>query len=348
MLTSGQSPLGYPTLGEIITASKNKDILGITDRASIIDYIQRAIELATWKANWDPYLGDMDICSDECGLVSLPSEVGTILACNVGGFPAQFRNGWYQYHINGPGSRGNSVASSSVAGVIGVGPSLGWSWQPELSPVSQQVREWSYVAAFVEDMRDGNGSLSLQVFGETMDAGYNAKQAITIPVSGPSTPGVMVPLLVGYASTDPAATQFRRITRVIKPVTRGYVKLIAFPGQQQAQGRTLGYYSPNETAPLYRQIRVQSACNWVRLKYRRSEIRFVDDTDIIPLPSKQALVNLIKAVRLSDTNNLKASTEYADNAVQILLDRELIEAGPATFKLQVEPGFGIGGTIDFR
>ena len=46
MLTSGQSPLGYPTLGEMIVASKNKDVLGISDRASIIDYIQRAIELA--------------------------------------------------------------------------------------------------------------------------------------------------------------------------------------------------------------------------------------------------------------------------------------------------------------
>jgi len=347
MITHGQAPLGYPTLGEMITASKNKDILGITDRASIIDYIQRAIELATWKANWDPYLGEMDICSDECGLVTLPAEVGAILAVNVGGFPAQFRNGWYQYHINGPGSLNNSIGSSSVAGSLGIGPSLGWSWQPNVSPVMQQLKQWSYVAAFVEDPIDGNGTLSLQVFGDTMDAGYNEKAVITIPVSGPSSPGVLVPLLVGYAATDPNATQFRQITRVIKPMTRGYVKLIGFPGVQQAQGVTLGYYGPNETAPLYRQIKVGSPCNWVRLKYRRSEIRFVNDTDIIPLPSKHALINLIKAVRLSDTNNLQASDQYVANAVQLLLERELIESGPAFFKLQVEPGFGLG-TMDYR
>ena len=150
-----------------------------------------------------------------------------------------------------------------------------------------------------------------------------------------------------FAATDPAATQFRRIPRVVKPVTRGYVKLIAFPGQQQAQGRTLGYYAPNETAPMYRRIRVNSPCQWVRIKYRRQEIRLVDDTDIIPLPCKHALINLIKAVRLSDTNNLQAANAYIASAVEILLERELIVSGPATFQIQVQPGFGIS-CIDLR
>ncbi len=341
MLTHGQANLGYPTLGEMIVASKNKDVLGISDRDSIIDYIQRALELATWKANWDSYLGDMDICSDECGRVTLPREVGTILACNVGGIPATFRNGWFQYHINGPGSyRNGAQGGLSANGVLG--NCVGYTWEEGLVPTIQDLKEYSYVAAFVEDPIDGNGSLSLRVMGDTMDAGYNEKSVITIPAAGPSTLGVVVPLLNGYAATDPAATQFRRIVRVVKPVTRGYVKLIAFPGQQMAQGRTLGYYGPNETDPMYRRIRVNSPCQWVRIKYRRSEIRLVDDTDIVPLPCKHALINLIKAVRLSDTNNLKASEEYVEVAVGILLDRELIVSGPATFKMQVDPSFGIG------
>lgn len=339
IFTYGQATLGYPTLGEMIQASKNNDVLGISDRDSIISYIQRAIELAVWKANYNPYLGDMDVCSDGCGLVTLPTEVGTVLACNVGGYPAMFRNGWFQYHINGPGTqRGNNFLPAGLAG-----PATQFTWEENnLSPVFQDLREYSYVAALTEDAKDGDGSLSLQVFGETMDSQYNVKEVITIPVSGPSQPGVIVPLLAGYAATDPAATQFRRITRVIKPVTRGYVKLVAFPGTNNAQGKTIGYYAPNETDPMYRRLRVGGRCQWVRLKYRRSEIKFVYDTDIIPLPSRMALLQLIKAVRLSDTNNLDLAVKYTAEAVELLLERELIESGPAVFSLQVQPGYGMG------
>jgi hypothetical protein len=85
----------------------------------------------------------------------------------------------------------------------------------------------------------------------------------------------------------------------------------------------------------------------VRIKYRRSEIKFVNDTDIIPLPSKQALICLLKAIRFQETNELANAEAYEQKAVQIMMDRELIEAGPATFKLQVDPQYGLGG-VDYR
>lgn len=342
IFTRGQATLGYPTLGEMLLAAQSPDVLGISDRAKIIDYLHRAIELATWKANYNPYLGDMDICCDECGCVTLPSEVGVVLACNVGGFPAYFRNNWFEYHINGPGSFGNSVNNGRL------GPICPFTWDDRgNSPVFQDLRDWSYLAAIVEDATDGNGTLRLQVMGQTMDPNYNDKQVITIPATGESTPGVYIPLLQGWAATDPLATQFKRITRVIKPVTRGYVKLIAFPAVNGANGRTIGYYAPNETSPSYRRIRVGAQCEWVRLKYRRTEIKFVYDTDIIPLPSKQALVNLLKAVRKSDKDQPEESMKYAAMAVQILMERAFIEDGPANFAIQVQPGVGIGG-IDWR
>jgi hypothetical protein len=340
--TRGQPTLGYPTLGEMIALAGNQDVLGISDRDAIIGYLLRAIELIAWKANWDPYLGDMDICSDSCGRVTLPSEVGVPLAVNVGGFPAYFRNSWFKYHINGPGDvRGMSAGSV-------VGPRCGYVWDDELSsPTFQDLTQYCYMAAIVEDPVDGNGSLSLQVMGETMDPMYNQKMVVTIPPSGPSQPGVMIPLLTGYASTDAAATQFRKITRVIKPVTRGYVKLIGFPGVQQAQGVTIGYYAPNETDPSYRRIRVNASCKWVRLRYRRSEIKFVYDTDIIPLPCREVLIELLKAVRMRDAGDIDGSDKYVHSAVTIMLERQLIEEGPANFSLQVDPAYGLG-TIDYR
>ena len=341
--THGQSTLGYPLLGDVITAAKSQDVLGISDRNVIISYIHRAIEKATWKCSFDPMIGDMDICSDGHGHVTVPSEVSVVLACNVGGFPAMFRNSWFQYHINGPGS------PRGVLGGVGViGPACQFAWEDNgYSSCFQDIESWSYLAAFVEDPIDGNGSLQLQVFGDTMDPGYNEKAVITVPPTGPSQPGIFIPLLNGWAATDAAATQLRRVTRVIKPVTRGYVKLIAFPGINQAPGRTIGYYAPNETAPMYRRLRVNAKCEWVRIKYRRSEIRFVYDTDIIPLPSMDALIDLLKAVRKSDKDQPEESEKYVAKAVNLLLERQLIEVGPPQFQLQVDPSFGIG-TIDWR
>lgn len=333
MLTHGQSILGYPTLGEIIEASKSRDVLGISDREVIIDYIQRAIELASWKANWNPLLGTMDICSDGCGVVTLPTEVGVILACNVNGFPAQFRNSWFEYHINGPGTESGT---GTIAGV-GYGPDSGYVWDERgLSATFQDLNGWSYLSAITENPEDGQGNLFLTVYGDTMDANYNEKFI-----------SVQIPLLNGYAATDSLATQFKRITRVEKPLTKGYIKLIAFPGQQQANGRTVGYYAPGETQPQYRRIRVNASCKWVRVKYRRSELRMLHDTDIVPFPSKQAMIFLLKSIRLFETNNLDIAQAYETKAVSILLERLLIEDGPATFKLQVEPSYGLG-CVDYR
>ena len=333
MLTHGQPILGYPTLGEIIEASKSRDILGIEDRDSIIDYIQRAIELATWKANWNPYLGTMDICSDECGVVTLPSEVGVILATNVGGFPAEFRNSWFEYHINGPGTQMGGSGSWGY----GMGPATGFVWDDRgMSATFQDLKGYCYMAAFVENPADGMGDKFITVYGDTMDSNYNEKFV-----------SIQIPLLNGYAATDPNATQLKRVTRVVKPVTQGYVKLIGFPGVQQANGRTIGYYAPSETEPSYRRIRVNSACKWVRVKYRRSELRMVNDTDIVPFPSKQAMLFLLKSIRLFETNNLDIAQVYETKAVSLLLERTLIEDGPANFKIQVEPSFGLGAT-DYR
>jgi hypothetical protein len=324
------------TLGKIIEASKSNDLLGISDRTKIIDYINRAIEIAAYRANWNPYVSTLDVCSDKCGFITLPDFVDTVLASNVGGRPALFRNSWYEYHINGLGS------NSSCGGACGV------FWDDKMwSPTFQDVKQWSLIAAICEDPIDGNGSLELIVQGETVDANYNQKEVLTIPTTGPSSPGVRVQLLNGYAATDPNATMFKKITQVTKPVTRGYVKLIAFPPTQLGQAVTIGYYGPNETNPRYKRMRVSCGCEWVRIKYRRKTIDLVNDYDIVPLASYQATLDLLKAIRLRETNNIELAEKYETKAVQLLQDIQTIEDGPNWGPLQVDPSFGIG-CIDYR
>lgn len=321
------------TLSQVIAGSKSDAILGISDRTLIIDYIRRALDLAVYKGNLDPTLGKMDVCADECGVVTLPSFVGTVLQVNVGGHPTAFRSYWYEFHVNGFGNR--------------CGPMCGYSDDLMWSPVFQDLREWSVVAALCEDAIDGNGSLKMIVEGEMMDAAGNPKDAYTIPVSGPSRAGVEIPLVHTWASTDAVPTYFRKITRVTKPVTRGYVKLIAFPIRQMALSVNVGYYAPNETAPRYRRIKVGCSCKWVRIIYRRTELPLVNDYDVLPIASYQAMLDLIKSVRLSDSNNVDVAEIYLQRAVRLMNEIQSVESGHTYTPMQVQPGFSVG-TIDYR
>lgn len=125
------------------------------------------------------------------------------------------------------------------------------------------------------------------------------------------------------------------------------MKLIGYGPDQLTNAATLGYYGPDETQPSYRRIRVNKTCTWVRVKFRRADTPLVHDYDIVPLPSRQATLDLIKAIRLRETNNIDVAEAYEQKAIQLLLDIQQIEEGPATFQLQVDPGFGLG-TIDYR
>jgi len=319
-------------LSRVIEGSKSDAILGTQDRQVIIDFVQRAIELAADRANWDIWLDNLDICSDGCGVVTLPSFVDTVLQVNVGGRPTVFRSEWFQFHLNGPGSEC-------------CGPACGFSDDHGWSPIFQDLKEWSVVAAICEDAIDGNGTLEMIVEGETKDANLNVKNAITIPATGPSTAGIKIPLLINVANTVMPLVYFRKITRVTKPVTRGYVKLIAFPIRQMALPVTLGYYEPYETTPMYRRIKVACSCRWVRVRYRKAEAPLVNDWDIVPIGSYQAMLDLIKSVRLSDANNVDASEAYLAKAIRLL--KEGADRDATYTPLQVERGWGVS-TIDYR
>lgn len=330
-------------LGKVIRGSKSSSILGIANRDVIIEYIERARELALYRANWDTWMANLDLCSNNCGYVTLPYFVDTVMACNVGGFPSRFRNQWYQFSISGAGSRcGGGSFNGSLAGGAGW-TACGFSWDDDAwSPVFQDIKEWSYLAAICEDPVDGDGSKQLIVQGVTVDAQYNEKSVLTIPPTGPSSPGARLTLLTGYAATDPAVTPFKSVTQVTKPVTRGYVKLIAFPSRQAASAVTLGYYAPHETNPLYRRIRVNAKCAWVRVRYKRAALPLVNDYDECGFGSYEALLQLIRAIRLRETGNY-AEAEISENkGVQILTDLQTQQEGPGFMPVQFDPSDFVG------
>lgn len=265
------------------------------------------------------------------------------MAMNVGGFPAFFRSGWYEFSVSGTGSCGGANGGGIASGAGNAWPSCVFTWTDNAwSPTFQDIKEWSYLAAICEDPIDGDGTKELIVQGITVDGNYNEKEVLTIPVSGPSSPGVRLKLLSGYAATDPSVTPFKRVTQVNKPVTRGYVKLIGFPSRQMANAVTLGYYAPHETAPMYRRIRINARCAWVRCRYKRAQLPLVNNYDDTGFGSYEAILQLIRAIRLRETDNFDAAEISELKAVQILTDLQGQQSGPGFLPIQFDPADFMG------
>ena len=344
------------TLGEVIAESKSSSVLGINDRAKIISYIKRALDLGMYKSNYNPWIGILDTCSDSCGYVTLPSFIETVLATNVGGLPSLFRDKWFEFNINGPGSTAwgsyPSLASGYGYGMGTAGQAMGnlgigSTWDDrQFSPTFQDMSEPCALACICEDATDGAAGFQLTVQGVvTSPQGYQ-EQALTTDPADPNSPAtaIFVPMKFspnGIATSDPKTTLLTRITQVTKPVTRGYVRLYAVAPQQGHKLTLVGVYGPNETTPQYRRYRVSAKCAWVRMMYRIKKPEFLYDYDIIPIPSLDAMLGLLKSIRFNESNNYDLGKAALDVAVQELNDIQGIQDGPATVDLMIDPNFGI-------
>lgn len=86
-----------------------KEMMGICSEEKVFNMITDVIALLSKKGDWNPLIGIMDICaSTDCCTITLPRDVETPLGVNVGGFPRQQRNWWYEFHLNGNGSNAPS------------------------------------------------------------------------------------------------------------------------------------------------------------------------------------------------------------------------------------------------
>jgi hypothetical protein len=82
------------------------------------------------------------------------------------------------------------------------------------------------------------------------------------------------------------------------------------------------------------------------VRYRRAEVPLVDDYEILPIASTQAMLDLIRVVKLRETNNGDEADKMLARVVNLLGKIEAITEGPGIAPLQVD--FGCPGLIDFR
>lgn len=274
-----------------------KDVLGKCDLTTVYKRITDAVRLANANAkgnDWNIAEMDLTVCD---GCVTLPADVGTVLAVNRDGWPTLMRDQWYQYHINGAGS----CAWRD------------WAYTDEVGQVCtyRDPSEPVKLVANVETAADSN--CLLRVYGWDADG----KRIYTPDDDNVLQDGFLVPTTFGFSIPSSTAPAIGRIDRIIKAETQGFVQLVAVDPDTLESVNQIGYYLPWETTPSYRRIRVPDE-SWIRIKYRRKDLEVRSSSDWINIENREALLLLLKAVKFRLDNALEQGRAYEAEGLRLL------------------------------
>lgn len=311
-------------------------VLGTCSEEETYAKINESIEELSNLGNWDPMVINLDICTQGCE-ITLPDDVEVPLAINVGGHPSDFRNKWFEFHLNGPGSECCPSACS-----------FAWNDKGEFPTFRDPVKP-SKIAAYPEGPEDPTANV--RVYGYD-DCG---KWIMSADCNGVLQDGFDVAVIYGFGSGMPTSQKVKRITRVSKSVTNSFVKLVALDPGNSSGGTLLGIFRPNMTEPSFRRITVSgngtdrfgsdscSCMTWVRMKARRKTFKVDKFSDAIPLHSVTALKQMAMAIKKYEADLL---TEYAGymSAAKASLEREQkSRSGPNQIKIQFQGAYAGSG-----
>lgn len=155
-----------------------------------------------------------------------------------------------------------------------------------------------------------------------------------------------------------SSQKVKRITRVSKPVTNSFIKLVALdPGQRQG-GTLLGLFRPYTTDPSFRRITVSgggtetlssssNGCNtWVRMRARRKTFKVSQMSDFIPLHSVTAIKMMAQAIKKYEADLISEYALYFNAAREALMREQKSRSGPNQIKIQFQNRAYAGGRCD--
>jgi len=315
------------------------DVLGTCSDEVFYPKLNEAIEELANLGNWDPMTVSLDICTQGCE-ITLPDDIEVPLAVNVGGRPADFRNKWFEYHMNGPGS---DCCSS--------GCSFAWHDRGDF-PTFRDPIQPSTIAAYPE-IEEAVGA-NLRVYG------YDAsdKWIMTEDQYGVMQDGFDVPILYGIGAGLTVDQTVKRITRIQKPITNGYIQIVAMDPGSSTGSTLLGIIRPYITEPSFRRITVSgagthfltgsgSSCRtWVRMRARKKTFKVYQPEDSIPLNSVTAIKMMCMAIKKYEADLLDEYAKYFTAAREALMREQKSRSGPNQIKIQFQGSSYAGGRCE--
>ena len=216
------------------------------------------------KGDFEGFKAWLDICttSTDCAseCITLPREVETVLAVNIGGRPTLGYGTLFNFHLNGMGDC-RTVCDFS------------WQDQGAWHPTYRDLAEPKRLVSLLQTADDNNKELI--VFGYD-----SAGNKLRRNVNGQWLDGYQVPTIYGVAIPDTIAPLIARITGVFKAPSAGSIKLAT------EDNILLGVFEPDETIPQYRRIKLNRKSTWARIAYIKNNPVFNSIYDHIPLRSR--------------------------------------------------------------
>lgn len=282
------------------------------------------------KGDFEGWKGYLDICSAGCGTctetvpcnhgscgrkcVSLPREVETVLAVNINGNPSLGYGQLFNFHLNGPGDNRQSC---------------NWSWQ-DLGQWHFTMRDLITPAKLVAylELPEDNGK-QLIIYGYD-----TAGNLLRRNEGGQWLSGYRVPTIYGVAMPDAEAPTIARITGVFKDLSAGTIRLSTID-DSGTTGVTLGIYEPDEQLPQYRRIKLNRACSWIRIAYRKTTPIFRSRWDHIPLKSRLGFLLGLEARKQYQDRQIGEAHAYEADAARLELEAQAMAEAPTLSPIQV-------------
>lgn len=265
-------------------------------------------DLESWKGWLDVCIANLELC------VTLPREVGTVLAVNIGGRPSLGQDQLFSFHLNGPG---DCVTPCQFT----------WMDQGYVHSTYKDLVTPSKLIAYTSSAADDGKSLV--VYGYDVN-GNRLKRM----VSGVQRDGYQVPTIYGYAIPDVDAPVVKRIVGVQKEDTLGPVRLSTIDNDGYS-GLLLGVYEPDERIPQYRRIKLGRPCNWARIYYRKAKPQIVSRYDRIPLMSETAFFSAMRSMKKRMDYLHAEALEWEADAKRLEIEAQQTLEAPLLRPIQV-------------
>ncbi len=317
------------TIQEVI--KQGKDIIGKCSDELFLQWATDVVQMISSKIDTEPFKGTLDICTRGCsschsgkpcdrGLgcgkrcITLPREVGTVLAVNIGGQPTLGYGQLFSFHLNGPGDCRQSCE---------------WAWQDMGANFCtyKDLAVPAKVVCYLQTPEDNGKKLIVYGYDVNGNVLRRTEGAVTLD-------GYRVPTIFGVAVPDDTAPLIARITGVSKEPSVGSMRLATIDSSG-ATGVNLAVYEPDETLPQYRRIQLNRSCEWVRIAYLKSNKKFTSLFDHVPMLSELAFLLGIQARKHYATFQLAEAHAYEADAARLELESQMKLEAPLYFPIQV-------------